>query len=76
MDDLFINKTKKQQLLEYIQSRNWTLTHTVDEWGLKNHHIRARRDAQEFCQQGLIKRMAEDEFKRIFGNRKEGAWTP
>lgn len=75
MNDLFDSRTSKEKLLEWLRSRNWTRTHEVDEWGLKNYHIRARRDVQEFVQKGFLRRMTKEELERIFGSSREGAWT-
>lgn len=75
MNDLFQKKSKKQLLLEFILNRNWTKTHEVQEWGLKNFHSRAHRDAQELAEEGYIRRMTSDEEKSIGYFGKEGVWV-
>ena len=72
MNDLFLEvKSKKDQLKEYILSRNFTKTHEVIEWGVKNFHCRALRDSQELCALGAFRRMNEDEMKFYFPGSKE-----
>ena len=68
MTDLFAVKSKRQQLKEFILSRNWTSTADVDRWGLQNFHIRARRDAQDMAEAGEIRRMTDLEKRRHLSN--------
>lgn len=75
--DLFTQtKSKKDQLRDYILSRNFTKSSEVIAWGLKNYHIRAMRDAQEMCVAGVFRRMTQDEMKFYFPLSKEGVYVP
>lgn len=78
MTDLFNKKSKSDELRDFILSRisrsRWLATHEVLEWSLKNHHIRAVRDAQQMAQDGLWRRMTDAE-KRYFNLGKEGFWV-
>ncbi len=76
MKDLFLPiKSKRDQLLEWILSRNMTLTSEIDQWGLDNYHVRARRDAQEMAAAGLIRRMTNEEERFYLKNSKQGAFV-
>lgn len=76
MNDLFDKRTMKDQLLDWMLRRNWTSTADVDQWGLANMHIRARRDAQELCEAGKIRRMTDAEQSKNLGYvRKMGYWV-
>ena len=74
--DLFpkTGKSKKQQLLEWMKEKHWVKTSDVVAWGLQNRHIRAERDARDFAEQGLLKRMDKDEKILRFGNIKDDIW--
>jgi hypothetical protein len=76
MNDLFDKRTKKEKLKDFILSRNWTRTSDVIKWGTENYSNRADRDARDLCAAGLIKRMAEEEKHRLFGNTREDVWMP
>lgn len=76
MTDLFLDtKSKKDMLRDWILSRNWAKTSDVIFWGAKHYSNRAMRDAQQLCQDGIIKRMSDSDKKFIFGEIKEDVWT-
>lgn len=76
MNDFFRpDKPKKEQLKDFILGRRWTKTHEVLEWGLKHHHNRALRDAQDLCEEGAFRRMTEAEHDHFFKGCKENAWV-
>lgn len=75
MTNLFETRSKKQQLLDFILSRNWTKTSDVCRWAVLNFSNRAVRNAQAMCREGLFRRMTEEEKQRYFGGRlKEDVW--
>lgn len=76
MQDLFCEtKSKKEQLRDFILSRNFTKTSDVLQWGLNNYHTRALRDAQELCAAGEFRRMTESELGFYFPGSKQEAWV-
>ena len=75
MTDLFLKeKSKKEQLLDYMRQMRWTKTSAIIKWGLDNFHTRSERDARDMAQEGKIKRMDKDEKVFRFGNIKEDVW--
>lgn len=75
MTDLFKTKSKKDMLKDFILSRNWTKSHEVVEWGIKNYHIRADRDSQDLAVEGSIRRMTEEEKESNGIFSREGVWV-
>jgi hypothetical protein len=75
MTDLFLKTSKKEQLLQFILSRNWTKSNEVVRWGIDHFHIRAMRDAQDLAVEGHIRRMTEYEERSIGHFGKEGVWV-
>lgn len=74
-NELFENKTKKEQLLDYIAQKHWVKTHEIIKWGLENYHVRAERTARELAQGNKIYRMPSQEKILRFGNIKEDIWV-
>ena len=76
MNDLFVaTKSKRDQLLEFILSRNFTPTHIILEWAVKNYHARSLRDAQEMSAEGSIRRLTPEEQRFYFPLSKEGVFV-
>jgi len=77
MRDLFEPpKSKKDQLLDFIQARHYAPTHEVIRWGLDNLHIRADRDCRDLAQEGKIRRMTEEEkLTSRWARSKEDVWV-
>lgn len=74
MTDLFVKKTDKERLLEWMQERPYFRTSDVALWGVKNYSVRAVRNAQELCEAGFITRMTEEETTAIYGKIGQSAW--
>lgn len=67
--------TKKDRVLQFIRSRGRVRTSEVIGLSRFIFHNRCLRDAQEFCQRGVIYRM-RDELKRvIYGPINEDVFT-
>ncbi len=74
MTDLFDKRTAKDKLFDWIKTRQWTKTSDVLKWGTDNYSNRALRNAQQLCEDGLIRRLSEEEKHRIVGVCKEDIW--
>ena len=59
--DLFVKKTKKEQLLDFIRARHFITSHKIVAWGLNNYHIRADRDKRDLVAAGHIRRLPDQE---------------
>lgn len=76
MSDLFApTKSKKQMLLEWILSKDFTKTSEVILWGTRNYSNRALRDSQSLAQEGKIKRLSDEKKIIYFGLIKEDVWV-
>lgn len=53
--------TKKMKLLLWMKSKGAFATHEVVEWGLRNYYISADRVKRTFAEEGLIRKLSEDE---------------
>lgn len=73
--DLFTKeKSKKEQILDFIRKKKWARTSEVIRFGLSIYTNRGDRYARELAEEGLIKRM-DDRLKRLrFGNTREEIW--
>lgn len=79
MCDLFQEpKTIKEQLKDWLLSRNWTFSHEVLDWSRDPRHptTRADRTARELAEEGYIRRMTEDEKRSIGVFKNEDIWIP
>jgi hypothetical protein len=74
--DLFTSHLpKREQLLLFLRSQEFTKTSDVIRWGSMNFSNRAERDARQLAEEGLIRRLTDEE-KRFRGfNGKEDVWT-
>lgn len=75
MNDFFDKRSAKDKLYDWMKSRQWTRTSEVIKWGSQNFSNRAERDARILAQDGKIRRMSDDEKKRIIGFSKEDVWV-
>ena len=73
--DFFVKKTKKQQVLEFIKMKKEARTSDVIKFGSSIFHNRAERDARDLADEGLIKRMNEDEKNFRYSYTKEDVWV-
>lgn len=67
--------SKKDRVLQHIQSRGRVRTSDVIRFGTMIYSNRALRDAQDLVQHGKIWRMREDLKLRYFGEIKEDVFT-
>ena len=76
MVDLFeITVPKRERLKKYLLSRLYTKTSDVIAWGQDNFFNRAEREARDLAEEGLIRRLTDQE-KIFYGFRtKEDIWT-
>ena len=71
--DLFVTKSKKEMLLDYIKSIHYARTSQIIAWGVRNFCNRADRNARQLATEGRIKRISDEE--KIFRfNTKEDIW--
>ena len=73
--DLFITKSKKDQLLDWIKRRGRARTSEVILWGTSNYCNRADRNARQLAEEGKIFRMADFYKTACYGNTREDAYT-
>ena len=74
MTDLFVKKSKKDFLLEYIREKKWVRTSDVIRWGSEHYDNRACRNARQLAKDGLIRRMSKEE-KLFRFDTKEDLWV-
>lgn len=70
--DLFISK--KEQLKHWLRNKEFITTDEIQQWGIENYYVSALRRAQEFAEEGLIKRMDKDEKLFRGYNTKQGVF--
>ena len=71
MNDLF--KTKQEQLLDYMRQKHYFATHDIIKWASQNFYNRADRTKRNFLEQGIIRKLPEQE--KIFrGFNSKDAW--
>lgn len=64
-------KTGAERLLEWMQVKRFFATHDVIRWGTENYYNRADRTKRNFVEQGLIRRLSQDEVIARGLNEKE-----
>ena len=76
-NDLFaptMRRSKKQQLLEWIQENGCVKTHEVIAWGLAHYTNGAERYARKLAEEGKLRRLNDLEKFVKFGKVKEDVW--
>lgn len=68
-------KSKKAQLLVWLQQEGPKKTHEVVAWGLDHYTVSAERYAQKLAQEGKLRRMTDLEKVVRYGNIKEDVWV-
>ena len=74
MVDLFLKKSAKDCLYDFIKTRKYVKTSDILKWGVENYSNRADRNARLLASEGKIKRMDDQKKIMYFGNTKEEAW--
>lgn len=76
MTDLFTSHlSKRDQLKIWLEEKGFAKTSEVVAWGLNNYHIRAERDCRDFANEGLIRRLTDQEKAfRGYGKSVEDVW--
>ena len=75
MTDLFTQeKTKKEQLLDFIRDKVWCRTSEIIAWGSQNFYNRAERTARDLATEGKIRRMPDHLKELRFPRTKEEVW--
>lgn len=67
--------SKKELLLQYINSAVHTRTSTVVRWGVDHFCNDAARLARKLCSEGKIRRLSDDEKKAVFGPIAEDVYA-
>lgn len=78
MTDLFTpvtRRSKKQQLLEWIQENGQVKTHEVIAWGVAHYTNGAERYARQLAQEGKLRRLFDSEKLLQHGKIKEDVWV-
>ena len=66
----------KDRLEEWIKKEGMVRTSDVQEWGKLNNSNRARRNANDLAQEGVIERLDQEEANKIYGYKlKERVWV-
>lgn len=75
MTDLFSpEKTKKEQILDFIREKTWVRTSEIIAFGSRIYYNRAERTARDLATEGKIRRMPEELKKLRFFNTREDVW--
>lgn len=76
MTDLFTSYlSKRDQLKIWLKEKGFAKTSEVVRFGLENYHIRAERDCRDFANEGLIRRLTDQEKAfRGYGDSCESVW--
>lgn len=77
MTDLFTSHlSKRDRLKMWLKDKGYIPTSAIVAWGVDNYYPdRAARTAREFHEEGLLRRLTEQEKAfRGFGNSKEGVY--
>ena len=75
VDNLFIRKSAKDKLYDWLKQKKWARTSEVCQWGVDNYSPdRASRNARQLASEGRIHRMPDDKKLRLFGPIKEDVW--
>lgn len=59
MQDLY--KSKKEQLLDFIRQKGYFTSHDVNYFGATHFYDSATRRIREWTEEGIIRRLPEDE---------------
>ena len=73
MTDLF-QKTKKEQILDFIREKTWVRTSEIIAFGSRIFYNRAERTARDLATEGKIRRMPEHLKELRFPRTKEEVW--
>ena len=74
--DLFSpEKSKKEQLYDFIKSKGRVRTSEVIKWGTECFDNRSDRNARLLAEEGKIWRMREDIKRAVYGETKEDIWS-
>jgi hypothetical protein len=69
------NRTKKEQILDFIKDRRWARTSDIIEFGTSIYYNRAERTARDLATEGFIRRATEEEKTRMgMGKMKQDVW--
>ena len=75
MTDLFAQeKTKKDQILDFIREKTWVRTSEIIAFGSRIYYNRAERTARDLATEGQIRRMPEELKKLRFKETREEIW--
>lgn len=70
-----VGMTKKQRVLQHIQSRGRVRTSDIIRFGSMIFSNRALRDAQQLVEDGKIFRMRHDLKEKLYGEMREDIFT-
>lgn len=84
MKDLFERKSpvglkrgKMRELALWIAPQARVKTSDVASWGVANYYVSAVRAACLLAERGYLRRLTEEEVKRLFGKELgQGVWEP
>lgn len=72
MNDLLLDD--KERLWHFLKQRKFVRTSEIIRWGSNNGSNRADRNARDFAERGLMRRLTEDEVERLYGRIGEGVY--
>jgi len=72
--DLFVHKSAKDMLYDYIKQKKWVRTSEVIKFASDNFSNRGDRDARLLASEGKIKRMNEQKKLHLFGPIREDVY--
>jgi len=72
--NITFSMTGHEKMTEFIKSKRFASTAQCVRFGLDNGVGRAERAMRELAEQGVCRRMSEDEKKQYYGESKEDVW--
>lgn len=74
-DTQTLKQSKKEELLDWIRSKDYVYSHDIQAWGLNNYSLRSLRNARSLAQEGRIRKLSPMEMMgRGIPVMKDACW--